>query len=323
MTYQISKVLLTVFILALVVLSFFYFVPAAPADMGVVIPGESFYLAESGQKAIIAHDGFEELLILSTEFFSSKPQPIMRIIPFPSQPRVFPVAGDIFQVLGEIATEQDLHYLFFSKSTTSQKEKVAITFQATIGAHQVTTLQVENEAALLNWLEKFLEDNGLPSQIANQEKLKTIVKDYLSRDISYFVIDLVHLEQTEEKVEPLGYLFPCRHFYYPVKISSLFSDTQELELFVFSNQGEIFPLLQAVWPGWSSGGMSNTVLLEERDLTRIHPEIASLMGKRALMAVFRHPRFSDFSEDIYFPVPVWEINAQSFSQPHFQLNQTR
>ncbi|MDK2897720.1 MAG: hypothetical protein PWP04_1840 [Candidatus Atribacteria bacterium] len=323
MIYQIPEAFVGYFILTLIVLSFFSFSPVAHADMGVIIPGESFYLAETGQKAIIAHDGFEELLILSTELFSPEPQSIMRIIPFPSQPKVFPVSEDLFQTLEEIATEQDLHYLFFAKSPTPQKEKLTITFQATIGAHQVTTLRVENETALLSWLENFLTENELPSQIANQEELKTVVKDYISRGISYFVFDLVPLERTQERVEPLGYLFPSRHFYYPVKISSLFSDTQGLELFVFSNQGETFPLLQSIWPGWSGGGMSNTILLEEKDLTRIHPEIASLMGKRALMTAFRHSHFSDFSEDIDFPVPVWEINSQSFAQPHFQLNQPR
>lgn len=72
--------------------------PTAAADMGVVPPGNvSVY--EPGQKAIIAWNGEEEVLILSTDVRGSESSWAVELLPLPSCPEE-PKAGRFDSFVG-------------------------------------------------------------------------------------------------------------------------------------------------------------------------------------------------------------------------------
>jgi len=278
------------------------------ADMGAIVPTGGVKVEEVAQKAIIAHDGFEEIIILSTDLIASQNTPVLRLIPFPSLPEIIEVDNEIWKRLSHICEKHNLQYLTFYKGG-EKKEAIKVEYQVTQGAHKITVVKVNDSEEFLEWVRSFLLQNNLPSRF-QEEKLQNLVDDYLKRGINYFVLDIVDFQENRERVEPVGYIFLSRNFYYPVKISGLFENSGEVELFILSDRGEILESLIDFWPGWSGGGISSTTVLEEKDLEFLHPEIHHLLGKRGILCAFRHPRFQELQEDIIFEMPVKEIKPK-------------
>jgi hypothetical protein len=62
--------------------------PNALADMGrVFVSTTGVTVSEDAQKAIILHNNKKEVLILGTQLRADRRTPIIRFIPFPSEPR--------------------------------------------------------------------------------------------------------------------------------------------------------------------------------------------------------------------------------------------
>jgi len=291
--------------------------PPACADMGAIVPLTGAKVAEIAQKAIVAHDGFEEILILSTGLVTSQNTPILRLIPFPSLPTIIEIDNEIWERLSHICEKHNLQYLI-SYRGGEKGEKVTVEYQTSQGAHEITVVKADDSEEFLEWVTNFLLQNNLPP-LPQEEKLQNLVDDYLQRGINYFVLDVVNFQKNREKVEPVGYAFLSRNFYYPVKISNLFESSGEIELFVLSDRGEILESLISFWPGWSGGGLSSTAILSEEDVEFLHPEIRRLLGKRGVLCAFRHPRFQELEEDIIFEIPVQEIKPQE-SFPFIKKN---
>ena len=64
------------------------FAGVVSADGGLIplIPTTDVSIYGPGQKAIIAWNGEEEILILSTDVYTSEDSPVLRIVPLPSNP---------------------------------------------------------------------------------------------------------------------------------------------------------------------------------------------------------------------------------------------
>ncbi len=305
-------------VLAAISISFLMILaPPLYADMGAIVPVEGVKVEETAQKAIIAHDGFEEILILSTDLLVSENTSVLRLIPFPSLPEIIKVDNEIWNRLSRICEEHNLQYLMFYKGG-AKEEEIKVEYQVTQGAHKITVVKANNSEDFLEWIRNFLLQNNLSSRF-QKEKLQNLVDDYLKREINYFVLDIVDFQNNREKIEPVGYIFSSRNFYYPVKISSLFENSGEIELFVLSDRGEILENLINFWPGWSEGGISSTAILGEEDLEFLHPEIHRLLGKRGVLGAFRYSRFQALQEDIMFEIPIQEIKPRE-SFPFIKKN---
>jgi hypothetical protein len=87
-------------------------VPSAFADMGrVYVSTEGVQVSEDAQKAIILHNNQEEVLILGTELRADRQTPIIRFIPFPSEPQVSLAPKDVFERLAGIVAKYRLQYV--------------------------------------------------------------------------------------------------------------------------------------------------------------------------------------------------------------------
>jgi hypothetical protein len=68
-------------------LSCFLLAVACWADMGS-IPFVPVDIGEPNQRGLIAFNGQEEILVLSTDLKASKPTKVLEVIPLPSEPKV-------------------------------------------------------------------------------------------------------------------------------------------------------------------------------------------------------------------------------------------
>ena len=275
------------------------------SDMGAILPDGKINLTEPAQRAIIAHDGFTEILILSTDFEVSQGTKAIRFIPFPSEVKVKEGNTNIFKALEELIKKYNISYLKFLKGGAPQKEGIKIITNQTLGPHKVIQVKVSDENVFFEWIQKLFKESNI-SKKEFGPKEKNIVKYYLSKGFTYFVFDIVDLSKGINSITPLIYEFDTRYFYYPLVTSSLFPETGNIELFIFSDRGEILEKLSyfSLPHPWKR---SETKIITWEDMEKISPYIAKLMGKHAIFGVFKYQGTYDIENDIWLKIPSYEL----------------
>ncbi len=228
---QVFRVLLLPVCLGLVAMPL---AQVALADRGMVPIGDvSVY--GPGQKAIIAWNGDEEIMILSTDVSASGDSQVLEILPLPSEPKV--EKGDFasFEQVNKLIEEHFPRHWWdgFRKGMLSPGEGVEIIFHEKIGAHDITVVKAADAPELVLWAENFLEDAGIEHEISSP-KLESLVSDYIARDIDYFVFDLIEVTSEPRSIEPIVYRFDSDFLYYPLKISTLAEGWTDINLFLLT-----------------------------------------------------------------------------------------
>lgn len=296
------------------------------ADMGrVVVSGSEAKVEETSQKAVILHDRREEVLILGTEIGSTAAQPIVRFIPFPSEPKVSLAPPDTFVRVGAMLAKYRLRFAtrWMTKGGASTREQgVEVVSAERLGSHDVTVLRVRDVAAFRTWINDYFRSRGLPTA-ATYPREEAIVADYVARGHDHFVLDRVDLGAKPRFVEPLAFRFESPDLYYPLLTSNSFGGEGAIELFVVapvtlcrpgSNdpsgafRGEDFDVSAAPAGGRCLGldakaSTSARLPPEEDDLAPIFPEWRAFFGDTPifLQAIRRIGPYR-FTADVHVPL---------------------
>jgi Kunitz/Bovine pancreatic trypsin inhibitor domain/Uncharacterized protein conserved in bacteria (DUF2330) len=313
------------------------FVSTAFADMGMVYVSTSgVTVSESAQKAIILHNNREEVLILGTELSANRQTPIVRFIPFPSEPAVSLAPNDTFQHLAAIVAKYRLRYAhkFYSKGPGAgwRGEDVEVRLSARLGDHDLTVIKVRDAAAFRSWVNDYFRKKGWPRSSA-YPKQEAVVTDYVARGIDYFVLDAVEATKDKHLVDPVVYRFKTDALYYPLKTSNTVGGNGEIELFIVSPATLCLPgsntitneFDQAVGPNGRAAGSclglpvkaSTSAMLvpQEQDLQPIYPAWAEFFGKQpAFIQSIRYVGKYDFKDDILVPLPRGVAKALNAEQ---------
>ncbi len=291
-------------IIFLTILMLTLFSTYAFSDMGAIVPDENIDLTEPAQRAIIAHDGFEEVLILSTDFDTSTSTKIVRFIPFPSEAKISQPDTNPFSNLKKIIEEYGLVYLKFYKGGTGE-EGIEVIGEQILGPHKIIQVKVNDFYDFSDWVKKLFKEESIDKEGFTQKE-EEIVRYYLQKGISYFVFDIVNLKDGTNPILPLVYRFNTRHFYYPLVTSSLFPGDGTIELFVISKRGSQLEKL-ARFPMPHPWKRSNTAVITWEDMETLSPEIAHLMGAHAIIEAFKYRGSFDIKNDIWFEIPIYEV----------------
>lgn len=191
------------------------------ANRGSMIIGpRDVRLEEAGQNAIVAWNGNEEIIILSTDMKSSKSTLVLELIPLPSNPtKVKKGSPESFTKLVEVINKKarEMRQKAFGKGV--ETPGVEITFHKKIGVHDVTIVKVNDLDYFINWVKDFSTDRGfeytgLPSNF------KTTVSNYLNKNIDHFVFDVIETNESSQTINPLIYRFKSDYLYYPLEITA-------------------------------------------------------------------------------------------------------
>ncbi|HEX69282.1 MAG TPA: hypothetical protein ENG10_03190, partial [Candidatus Bathyarchaeota archaeon] len=135
-----------IFVLMAVSLILLISFPLIFADEGIIIipPKLNVSVYEPGQKAIIAWNGTEEILVLSTDVNASEDTLALRILPLPSNPKAIEKANfTSFSAIQEIL-RRHAPSVFSINSTVellpqaeAMLDNVVITFHEKIGVHDI------------------------------------------------------------------------------------------------------------------------------------------------------------------------------------------
>ena len=307
----------------------------ASADMGgVYYASEGAKVSESAQKAIILHNFREEVLILGTELRANRNTPVIRFIPFPSEPKVTVAPNAAFERLAHILVERRLQFLtrYVTKggAASPQGEGVEVRLSATLGAHDVTVIKVKDVAAFRSWVNDFLRSRHLPVS-DEYPREEAIVADYVARGIDFFVLDFVEVPTDTRLVEPLLFRFASTDLYYPLKTSNSFGGAGSIELFIIApttlcapGSGYVnFGFSHALTPDGRDAGIclkianergvvredrsikasTSTMLMpQDSDLLAILPDAESFFGQPVFLQAIRYAGPYNFDNDIMVPV---------------------
>jgi len=297
--------------------------PLTFADKGIITipPKLNVSVYEPGQKAIIAWNGTEEILILSTDVNASEDTSALGILPLPSNPRAIEKANFTSFIAIQEILRKHASSVFSINSTVkllpqaeAMLDNVVITFREKIGVHDITVVKANASEELAYWMNEFLAENGISEEISLQE-FRDVIEYYISRGFFYFVLDLIDISSQEKSVEPILYRFETNFLYYPLRISSLISGNTSITLFLLTQDrigGYIYPfkigaygriLIPTNWFNYTftAAEFYNVSLGEERQWIGVPPEFN--LTAEELEQI--DPRIRDFLCDTALMTVLW------------------
>ncbi len=264
--------------------------PVVHADRGMipVTPDVSVY--EPGQKAIVAWNGHEEILILSTDVHATAETLVLEILPLPSMPLVEAASFQSFQRIQEMIWQEGVNLKTFSNTYDARSGSVEVLFHEQIGAHNITVVEAGVASALVDWANSFLSASGVNQEIALQN-FESVVEDYMGRGFRHYVLDIMAFSPEQRSIDPILYRFDSSMLYYPLLITSPVGGEGEITLFTLTEEKltrDYQPFSLAYYRVY--GGQSQPIqfVLSRGDLSKIDLRISELFPEGAWLNVVKY-----------------------------------
>lgn len=200
----------------------------ALADRGMIPFDPSVKLFEPNQRAMIAWNGAEQILLLTTTVKASSPTRVLEVLPLPAEPTVTKGSVETFhRAVRVINKHQKMHGAKRnggSKGVEQTAPAGRITFHARIGAHDVAVTQVVSADGFVGWVEKALKSAGVKEPRV-PDWTKTAVQRYIDEGYAWFVFDSIEVGPTPKTIEPLRYRFAATQLFYPLRITKVAGPT--------------------------------------------------------------------------------------------------
>ena len=139
---------------------------------------------EPAQNAIIAWNGKEEILLLSTDLKASKPTKVLEVLPLPSEPIV--TRGDVatFAKINALINDELRQNWFGGKGpgdTRAASGAAEVTFHEKIGSHDIRVVHVLESSEFEPWIRDFFKKEGAGSQQISPVLLATMRSAHATR----------------------------------------------------------------------------------------------------------------------------------------------
>jgi hypothetical protein len=271
------------------------------ADRGSIPFKPNVQVFEPTQRAMIAWNGEEELLVLSTDLKASQATKVLEVLPLPAEPKV--TKGDV-EVFRKATTLINRKMRENARSPgrgvfgdAAEPPAGEITFHEKIGAHDVSVVRVISRDGFLEWVNGYLKKAGVDNPVVPQS-METSVEEYLKEGFAWFVFDVVSLDEKPKTNEAIQYRFKTDSLFYPVKISRTNSGETSIELLVLT------PKLLRTFPGIPMARVElrhPPVDITAEELRSLNEEMDALLGHREDMKlrIWRiRGEFSSFDKDL-------------------------
>jgi len=260
------------------------------ADRGMVPFDGTVSIFESGQKAIIAWNGTEEILILATDVYGDSATSVLEVIPLPSNPTIELGNVSSFETINRLISD---YYYQNLQRLDNLPEGVEVVFHEKLGSHDLTVIKVNEYEDFKSWIEAFKVKNEIKNDILPPE-MNDLILEYLELDINYFAFDIIEVNEAKRSVEPIIYRFKVEYLYYPLQISSII--TGDTEIFLFTLTIPDFNDTQIINLGFEKKIEFN---ISNDDLLDISKYMSGLFGASIHLSSFKFSgSLQAFDEDI-------------------------
>jgi hypothetical protein len=269
----------------------FLCLPSVYADRGMIPVKPAVSVYEPGQKAILAWNGTEEIMILSTDVTSSQETLVVEILPLPSKPIVEAASFQSFEEIQRLIWGKGVNTYQYETYDQARSGSVEIVFHEKIGAHNITVVKASDTSELLAWMEDFLNNNGVDSGIS-LGNFESVIEEYMNRGFRYYVLDLITVTAKEKSLNPILYRFRSYFLYYPLIITSPVSGTTEIILFTIT-EGKVTedysPFQKVKYKfGYASSVHAIELVLAKGELSKIDLRIGELFQSEAWLTVLKY-----------------------------------
>ncbi|MCD6242517.1 DUF2330 domain-containing protein [Candidatus Bathyarchaeota archaeon] len=279
------------FLLPLLFIGFFSQLVYADRGMIPVIPTASVY--EPGQKAIIAWNGHEEIMILSTDVSADQETVVLEVLPLPAEPKVEIASFTAFEEIQRLIWEEGMNQFMYSSEGEARSKSVDVVFHEKIGSHNITVVKANDTSELVEWMEDFLIGSGINGEITLAD-YETAIDNYMGRGFRYYVLDIIIVNPEEKSVNPILYRFDSDFLYYPLVISSPIKGDTHITLFLLTENKidkDYFPLQNAYYKTYDHSGLillkPIQFALSKGDLSKIDLRIAEIFQDLAWLTVLQ------------------------------------
>jgi uncharacterized protein YqjF (DUF2071 family) len=139
----------------------------ASANRGMIPINPNARIFEPNQRAMIAWNGREEILLLSTDLHASDSTMLLEVLPLTSEPKV--KKGDLatFRKATDLINRKLYHAAAAKGRQMSEGVVVPsgeVTFHEKIGAHDITVTHLLDAQGFVKWVMDYLETLGAQRQ---------------------------------------------------------------------------------------------------------------------------------------------------------------
>lgn len=203
---------------------------------------------EPNQRAIIAWNGNEQILLLSTDIYASESTMVLEVLPLPSEPAVKKGAFETFLKVTNIINTKILNA--YKKRDREGAEHIAtpggvVTWHEQIGAHDISVIQLEESETFVTWVRDYLDSLGVEHEIVT-DTMAGLIEQYITDGFVWFVFDIITLGDITVSNEPIQYRFTTDSLFYPLRITSTGKGNTSIQLIILTPRLlQKFPALPA------------------------------------------------------------------------------
>jgi hypothetical protein len=215
----------------------FIIISICSADRGMIPVNPYVQIFEPTQRAMIAWNGSEEILLLSTDISASESTIVLEVLPLRSEPVV--KKGDIetFRRAIELINSKIQMPLEMGKRNGDSKGPQLpggeVTFHEQIGAHDISVTHLLDPASFIEWVKEYLASIEIEADVISED-MNELINGYIGDDFQWFVFDVVTVGTETVTNEPIQYRFPTNKLFYPLKITSTASGETSVELLILT-----------------------------------------------------------------------------------------
>lgn len=223
------------FILIIIIL---LFSSLANADRGSIPFQPYIEIMEPKQDALIAWNGEEEILILSTQLAAEEKTKVLEVLPLPSEPIVKESSREIIKKANQYLFDYSFNEVqrpLTRSAAEPPKPAGEITQEVVIGSHEIAVAKVIDSSGFVDWVNDYLKKQGNDNPVIPPELQKT-VNNYIDKGYNYFVFDIIEVGKEANFNEAISYQFKTDKLYYPLEITKSDKGISEIDLIILSDQ---------------------------------------------------------------------------------------
>jgi len=211
------------------------------ADRGSIPFQPGIRIFEPNQQALIAWNGEEEILILSTELYADQDTKVLEVLPLPHEPEIKKSSRDVLRKANELLIADQFKHLLQPLTRSSDNKQIPggeVKQEVVIGSHDITVVKVLNENTFTDWVNNYLKQKGKDNPVIPKELTETI-KRYIDKDYNFFVFDTVDVGPKPYFNEAIYYKFKSDKLYYPLEITKSDHGESSISLLVLTESNLI------------------------------------------------------------------------------------
>jgi len=253
------------------------------ADRGLISLTPGVRLFEPNQRAIIAWNGHEEILVLSTDLRASRPTKVLEILPLPAEPAVKKGDPEVFKKATALINSRrpTIRHQVMGAVPGGRSDGPAgeVTFHERIGAHDVSVTHALDGEAFFDWAEDYLRSLGADTPMV-PPSMRFDIRKYIEAGYTWFVYDVVEVAETIQTIDPIQYRFKSDSVFYPLKITRTHDNRTRIELLILT------PELLSEFPALPRDRVHlphEPITITQHELRDLNAEMDGLLGHRPNM----------------------------------------